>query len=363
VLTFTALASVFSRVVEMPEGALALSPVGNDHRGGPLVRGLISIGDRSLSVHCAGSGSPMVMLLGGYGGGINDWSKVQPELARSARVCSYDRAGIGSSDAVAVTPLAARETSQDLHTLLVAMEIDEPVVLVGFSVGGLFARYHAAVYPEEVAGLVLIDPTPPAWPAMKLAGVSARTRSLLLESLSGLNESEPELLDMLRIGSEVYGAPAIEVPVVMVTSGIKSLNPGPYGDELNRVLRKLQQTEARDLEVIEEVAEGCTHNIPAKCPEEVNERVLRMLNGLNSDTQKDSEPSQLAFGNIALLRRMGPSKTMVRLIRLSAGRRLTLRNSRRRAVGPCYRWPPGSSAANRTGSKSCFRITRGESKR
>ena len=72
-------------------------------------------------------------------------------------------------------------------------------MLVGFSIGGLFPLYHAALHPEQVVAVVLIDPTPPLWPAMKLTESSGRARIQILESLSGLNETAGERIDVLRM--------------------------------------------------------------------------------------------------------------------------------------------------------------------
>lgn len=251
--------------------------------------GLISIGERGLFVHCEGSGSPLVILEGGYGGGVNDWAAVQPVLAQQTRVCAYDRASVGSSDFPLHGPHTARGVSSDLEALLVALAIDEPVILVGFSIGGLLARYHATTHPEAVAGLVLIDPTPPVWPAMELSGLPVPVRAERLRELSGLDPDEPESLDVLKAGSEVFMLGAARVPVMMVTSGIKSKDPGMFGDERQYLMTRLQDDQARELDAIHEVAAGCTHSIPVECPEIAIDAVLRMV-----DQPRGSSPGDWA---------------------------------------------------------------------
>jgi len=113
-------------------------------------------GGRSLFAHCLGSGSPAVVLASGGGTNAAQWADVQPELARSTRVCAYDRAGVGSS----VAPPGvrdARDDIADLERLLAHSHIAAPYVVVGHSYGGVLARVFARQHPSQTAGLVLID--------------------------------------------------------------------------------------------------------------------------------------------------------------------------------------------------------------
>jgi pimeloyl-ACP methyl ester carboxylesterase len=115
-------------------------------------------GERTLFLTCVGSGSPTVILEAGAGGGANAWTKVQPEVASFARVCSYDRANIpgGASDP-APKPRTAGDVVADLHAALTSAGVPGPFVLVGHSDGGLFVRLYASRYPDEVVGMVLVD--------------------------------------------------------------------------------------------------------------------------------------------------------------------------------------------------------------
>jgi pimeloyl-ACP methyl ester carboxylesterase len=89
-----------------------------------------------------------------------DWGWIQPELAKRTRVCAYDRAGMGWSDP-GPRPRDARQVSIELHTLLAKAGIAGPYVLLGHSAGGLYVRMYTALYPDEVAGIVLVDPGHP----------------------------------------------------------------------------------------------------------------------------------------------------------------------------------------------------------
>ena len=99
-----------------------------------------------------------VVLESALGGWSIDWAQLQPLVAQTTRVCAYDRAGYGWSDATG-RRYSPEETAQELHQLLRSADVPGPYVLVGHSAGALYVRYFAALYPDEVAGLVLIDPS------------------------------------------------------------------------------------------------------------------------------------------------------------------------------------------------------------
>ena len=128
---------------------------------GPEFAERVDIGGRDLFLHCTGEGSPTVILEAGFGDTSGIWDKVQPEVARTTRVCSYDRAGLGQSDPPPTDVRTFGEVVADLHALLAAAGVPAPYVLVGNSIGGLFIRLYAGTYPEEIAGLVLVDGVPP----------------------------------------------------------------------------------------------------------------------------------------------------------------------------------------------------------
>lgn len=116
---------------------------------------------RRMRIDCVGEGSPPLVLEAGGGNDGLTWGGVQPVLARTTRVCSYDRAGYGGSDA-APPPRDADQTAEELHGLLHAAGIQFPVVLMGHSIGGLYIRDYASHYASEVAGLIFEDSSSPA---------------------------------------------------------------------------------------------------------------------------------------------------------------------------------------------------------
>lgn len=119
---------------------------------------LVDVGGRRLNLYCLGHGSPAVILDGGLGDDMTEWRDVHVPLARRTRVCAYDRAGLGFSDPGPL-PRTASALAADLKTLLRAGHVRPPYVLVGSSLAGLHIRLFADSHPNEVAGMVLVDPS------------------------------------------------------------------------------------------------------------------------------------------------------------------------------------------------------------
>jgi pimeloyl-ACP methyl ester carboxylesterase len=117
---------------------------------------LVDVGGYKMHINCTGQGSPTVILAGGSLEYSLFWALVQPEVAGFTRACSYDRAGYGWSES-SPRPRTATIMVEELHTLLTNGKIEGPYVLVGHSLGGMMMRVYAQKYPDEVAGLVLVD--------------------------------------------------------------------------------------------------------------------------------------------------------------------------------------------------------------
>ena len=142
---------------------------GSIERGAyPMPGELVNVGGHRLHIHCTGSGRPTVVLEPGLGGASSAMSeRIAPALAGNTEVCVYDRAGRGFSEA-ASGPQDGVEVATDLHTLLGRAGVEGPYVLVGHSLGGIYALNFAHRYPDQVAGLVLLDsmhPNPSAAPS------------------------------------------------------------------------------------------------------------------------------------------------------------------------------------------------------
>lgn len=119
-----------------------------------------SVGDHRLHLDCHGTGGPTVVLFNGLGEISASWARITDEVDGATRVCAYDRAGQAWSDDV-TTPQDGVEAAEDLHLLLASAGEEGPFVLVGHSIGGPYAMIYAAQYPEQVAGMVLLDSSSP----------------------------------------------------------------------------------------------------------------------------------------------------------------------------------------------------------
>lgn len=135
--------------------------VRRDRAANPPPGRIYAVKGHAMHLYCTGAGAPTVLLESGHGDDFTAWGKVQPALSRVTRTCSYDRAGFGWSADQSGARDAAHIADQ-LHALLATAGITTPIVLVGHSAGGLYARVYAAKFPRDVAGLVLVDATSPA---------------------------------------------------------------------------------------------------------------------------------------------------------------------------------------------------------
>ena len=141
-----------------------------DMRRFPPPGQLVHAGGHRLHICCTGQGTPTVVMDSGFPGTSLSWTFVQPEVAKFTQTCSYDRAGLGWSEAGPM-PRTSRQIVEELHMLLRNARIEGPYVLVGHSFGSFNARLYASTYPEEVAGIVLVDPIHPReWLPLAEAG-------------------------------------------------------------------------------------------------------------------------------------------------------------------------------------------------
>jgi pimeloyl-ACP methyl ester carboxylesterase len=131
---------------------------------------LIDADGQRLHVACAGAGQPAVVFEAGVAASSLSWSRVQPGVARFARTCAYDRAGLGWSDPAA-SPRSVDRMIAELRAVAAHAAPSQPVVIVGHSFGVFLAMVYATRYPADVAGLVLLDP-PTEW--QRLEGARAR---------------------------------------------------------------------------------------------------------------------------------------------------------------------------------------------
>ena len=133
---------------------------------------LIDVGGHKLHIDCTGTGSPTVVLEPGLGEPSTAMAWIAPDVAATTRVCVYDRAGRGWSES-AGTAQDGVQVATDLHTLLDRAGEHGPYVLAGHSAGGLYVLNFARLYPDDVAGVALLDSMSPqqytaidGWPGL-----------------------------------------------------------------------------------------------------------------------------------------------------------------------------------------------------
>jgi pimeloyl-ACP methyl ester carboxylesterase len=131
-----------------------------DRRAHPMLGQFVDVGGYRMHINCWGRGTPTVILDSGLGDTYISWHKVQPQIAQFARVCSYDRAGLGYSDSSPL-PRTSKDFAEELHLLLHSARIPAPYILVGHSMGGFDIRLYATLFRSEVAGMVLVDSSHP----------------------------------------------------------------------------------------------------------------------------------------------------------------------------------------------------------
>ncbi len=134
------------------------------------------VNGHDMHIYCTGEGSPTLVLDAGMGNDSLAWHKVQPELSKTTRVCSYDRAGMGWSTP-GPDPRDADNIASELHALLQQAGVSGPIVLMGHSMGGIDIRAYATHYPQSLAGLIFVEGATPLEEDHESADLKAHTPS------------------------------------------------------------------------------------------------------------------------------------------------------------------------------------------
>jgi pimeloyl-ACP methyl ester carboxylesterase len=206
-----------------------------------------AVGGSYLYLLCEGRGSPVVVLETGLGGGHTGWGAVQPELSRTTRVCSYDRAGLELSQ-LAPKQASAIAKADQLHALLAAAHVKPPYILVGQSYGGLLVRVYTARHPRDVVGIVLVDASHPDQSRVFLNALHSRggrATPAVRAFRSDINyPHNPEGVDWTVSANQARAAGGLgDRPLIVITAGHEDWPPGlprPVVQRLNRVWLTLQ---------------------------------------------------------------------------------------------------------------------------
>lgn len=192
---------------------------------------LVDVGGYHLDVARAGSGTPALVLVGGLGNALDTWAQIVPSAAELSTVLAYSRSGLGRSEP-GPSKHTAKESVLELHALLAKLNLKPPYVLVGASYGGILVRLYTSLYPNEVAGLVLVDASHEQQVQRygKLdSKYPAEFRAFFEEKLRSLKGAEAdETRESVRIqtAGAVEGLkPLPDIPIAVLTS--MKVDPSP----------------------------------------------------------------------------------------------------------------------------------------
>ena len=274
----------------------------SDAKAYPPPGELVDVGGYRLHINCTGSGSPTVVIDAGQGDWSTSWGVVQQEVAKTTRICTYDRAGLGWSEAGPL-PRDAAQFAKELHTLLQNANVPGPYVLVGHSLGGTTVRVFVSEHASEVAGVVLIDSMNPGQATQPQTQSDSQSQPFSLQAalarfgIARLIVKLPVIASMVEAGQEAYyplfvrpqslqtsanelgGVPASlaqtdavktfgDLPLIVLTARLNT-NPGwpQWQKELLELSSNSQQL----------FAENSGHTIQADEPEAAVAAILKMV--------------------------------------------------------------------------------------
>ena len=299
----------------------ALQPVAAYVVGSRDCAGLLDMGGgRKIYLECRGAGSPAVVLVSGTRGAHDDWtnlidatgpagarkpseSAVFPQVGRLTRVCAYDRPGTTRLDDTRTdsTPVRQPTTAQqgvaDLHALLIAAKEPGPYILVGHSWGGLIARLFASTYPDEVSGLVLVDP---ASEFLKSSLTPAQWATYIEATKKLIESNGLEAPEHARTLGLLHGSPQVPaMPVVVLTSD-KRFDFGAGGAETWPAWRTAQDRLAKVLNAKHVSDTNSGHAIQMEQPQLVIDAIRHVIEAVRSGSHQvgrnetDAELSPIA---------------------------------------------------------------------
>ena len=259
---------------------------------------MISIGSHRLQIHIEGKGSPSVVIDAGLGEGLDNWRPLQERIARVTQVITYNRAGYGKSGPGPLPRHCGRE-AEELKTLLDNASVPGPYVVVGHSLGALNVQTFAAKYPEDIVGIVLLDPPPltfilkeeytnllplaermtAEWQAVANSGAKSkdaqeRTKAVFFNMIA--SEHREMFGESARLVSEItsFG----HIPLLVMASG----KPNPFFGDIAEEYQRYWVEQSRALSLKSSngrfvLAEQSTHHLYVDVPHLVEESIVSVV--------------------------------------------------------------------------------------
>ena len=280
----------------------------------------VTIEGHKIHYRTSGDGEFIFILEAGLGGYSESWGAFEKSLAEIGRVFVYDRAGLGWSEE-GPQPRTARQITSELHRVLEEAKIRGPFILVGHSLGGLTQTLYALRYPENVAGLLLIDPShkdqgdklpgPPAMLTFLMTQISRMARTglpqLFMQSSDPISNrsifvrtSGAEMRAFMNVAAE-WGDLPLELghtPIYVLTAGVAYSMPGKSEAESKKIWEtwkslhdELAAASSSDIRKHEIVA-GASHFIFRSHPEAVLDAAREMIERIKKAASRGSGPAK-----------------------------------------------------------------------
>jgi pimeloyl-ACP methyl ester carboxylesterase len=229
----------------------------------------VEVDGRAVRMLIAGSGEATVVFENGYAQPLETWGRVQPQVSTFARTVAYDRAGFGLSEASS-SPRDGRQIASELRGALRAANVAPPYILVGHSLGGLYVRAFAGMYPTEVVGLVLVDP---------MHETEALDASSTQPEMSSLRTTVAQIrASAIPIGVPVWLISAMGATDVPFTTGrMRAASGQRRAERLADSLANDQWVRAVGGRFI--VTHRSGHNVPQEEPELVIRTIQELIEG------------------------------------------------------------------------------------
>lgn len=263
--------------------------------GGKPVDGRFDIGGRSIQLTCRGNGAPTVVVDAGMGTAPAEdpgWRGIAARISEHTRVCLYDRAGLGASDAAPERVRTSADASADMRTALHKAGVEGPYLIAGHSIGGLHAQVFASLYPDETAGLVLLSSTHPdqieTWlsvlpsPAPDEEKAVTEARDFLVAMANDPSKNE-ERLDFKASAAQARKLRSLGFkPVVIATHSVNYRMVPGLSEPLSVKLEAATQNMQRGLLSLssrakQNVSKTAGHGLPHEAPSFVIDNILEAV--------------------------------------------------------------------------------------